>query len=250
MGLQITEGVRAEVCGEGIGHSPRYSTSGLFVTVGPHVDQESHERFLSDTFGSTDWLWSGDDEFRFDKKTRTLKGVMLSTPEEAATGDRYSWINSPCIPGGLQAQRNANFDAGPMATRWVSADGSWMVCASKNEPRPESDFVRLRVADSLDLVFVDGLLAGWILESPANFLVRGWEDPPTGDCEAELSSALSDFLSILTEPNIEALQDGDPSVHSSLADLRHRLTSMQADSRRDVLVNQIDDLTTEWPESN
>lgn len=53
-------------------YSPRYSPRGLFVTLGPHFDSESHEGLLRDTFGSADFLWSADDEFRFNKEDSGL----------------------------------------------------------------------------------------------------------------------------------------------------------------------------------
>ena len=219
------------------------------MTVGPHVDLASHERFLSETFGSTDWLWSGDDEFRFDKKTRDLAGVILATPEEGSSGgwSPAAWLDLPRISGGLRVDNDQNFDAMPMATRWVSDDGRWMICAATGSQTSGNALLRLSVADCLDFVFADGLLIGWILESPARFLVREWEKPPGGDCAPELETALRDFLVLLTEPNIEAMQDGDPLVHSSLADLRVRLTRIPEDPRRDVLIERIDGLTEEWP---
>lgn len=232
-------------------YSPRYSISGLFVAVGPHVDMASHEKLLSGTFGSTDWLWSGDDEFRFDKETRELSGVILTTPEEGPVGSwtPAAWLALPYVPGGLRAENTGNFDARPMATRWVSEDGGWMACATTVEATPSTALLRLRVAECLDFVFADGVLVGWILESPARFLVRKSDIPPENDCGHELNEALRDFLSILTEPNIEALQDGDPIVYSSLADLRMRLTLMPVDTRRDVLIERIDDLVEEWPQA-
>ncbi|WP_127201709.1 hypothetical protein [Streptomyces sp. Z26] len=250
--LEIVEGVLVRSARERIPYTPRYSVSGLFVTLGPHVDLASHEQLLSSTFGSADWLWSGDDEFRFEKANRILTGVKLGTAEEGPVDARgpAAWLDLPCISGGLQAESEEDFAACPMASRWVSDDGRWLICAAGRELTPTAAFLRLRVAEFLDFVFADGVLVGWILESPARFLVREWESPPGVDCDPVLNVGLREFLSIVVEPGIEALQEGNPLVHSSLARLRGRLARIPADSRRDILIERIDDLTEEWPSSS
>lgn len=80
--LKFTDDLVVTTTNKSVSHPACYSLSGGVVTASPHTDQASHEVLLSETFGSVDWLWSADDEFRFGKTEGELRGLMLAVPEE------------------------------------------------------------------------------------------------------------------------------------------------------------------------
>ncbi|MEU5438761.1 hypothetical protein AB0G73_36260 [Streptomyces sp. NPDC020719] len=230
-----------------LAHAPRYSLSGAYVTASPHTGQPSHEVLLSETFGSVDWLWSGDDEFRFDKGDRSLRGCTLTVPEEALEGwDPHAWTDVPPTAGSMTALTEANFDAKPTSERWVSESGAHLVCAHRRPPAPVHDILRLRIAPDLDLVFADRAYVGWILNCPADHLVREWEPAPSAPAPASMASVLRNYLTTVIEPKIDRMQDGDPALLAELDTLLARIAALPADLRRDVLHDQVIDLRENW----
>ncbi|MFK8905445.1 hypothetical protein [Streptomyces sp. YS-3] len=229
-------------------HTPRYSLSGAYVVASPHRDQPSHEVLLSETYGSVDWLWSGDDEFRFDNNDRTLRGIMLSVPEEepSAGWNPRDWTVFPPVPRGLAALSRANFAAGPTSVRWVSESGDHLICAHEDSLAPVNDMRRLRVAPHLDLVFADHVYAGWILSHPADHLVREWEPTPSMPAPDGTASVLRDYLTTVVEPKIDRMRDGDPALLQELHSLLARSTALPDDPRCEVLRDQLTDLRDNW----
>ncbi|MDT3400626.1 hypothetical protein RKE29_29170 [Streptomyces sp. B1866] len=246
--FRIASTFPVEPTGEPLGFFPRYSISGLFVSVSPPTDQESHEKLLSETFGSTDWLWSGDDELRFDRRTGNLVGFTFKTPEEAPdhSWDPRPWLLAPASTGALRACSKENFDARPAETRWVSDDGSHLVCAHRGSLKESARIERLNVARDLDFVFEDGNLSGWILRNPANHLVQQWDLPRKNSAPPGLGESLRDYLSIIVQPNIESMQEEDPRILERLTTLRQKLINIPGDIRRDIIIAQIDRLCDDW----
>ncbi|PJN10068.1 hypothetical protein CG723_20340 [Streptomyces sp. CB01635] len=207
--------------------TPRFSLSGEYVTVSPHTDQPTHETLLSETFGSVDWLWSGDDEFRFAAADRGLRGVILTVPETLATdaeSDRMrSWGRAPRVPGNVRAVDSRHFDARPTRVRWVSETGDQVVCAYESGAGGASqDVLRLRSAPCFDLVFVDRALSGWILDRPADFLVQEWEYAPSRPAPDGVADVLRDCLGTFGEATIGRMQDGEAAAPEVLRSLRAR----------------------------
>ncbi|MGW8884696.1 hypothetical protein [Streptomyces sp. NPDC055749] len=246
--LELANGFNVSTTGRPIPFPPRYSLSGGFVTASPHTDFPSHEVLLSETFGSTDWLWSGDDEFRFGKHGGGLRGMILAVPEqESAEGwSPERWLETSAMQGGLQSITPNNFDARPTEVRWVEASGDRLVCAFTDSPTAPSDLMRLRVAPNLDIIFADHVYSGWILENPAAHLVQEWEPaPPTGAPEG-FGVALRDYLTLFVEPRIGMMQDGDTALLAELDSLLARLATLPVDQRRTVIQDQVSDLRERW----
>ncbi|MFJ8213017.1 hypothetical protein [Streptomyces sp. NPDC096033] len=247
MRLDLTADFAVTLTGQPLGHTPRYSLSGAYVTASPHTGRLGHEALLAETFGSVDWLWSGDDEFRFDKADRSLRGCTLTVPEEAPTGwDPSMWADVPPTPGSMMALAQVNFDAKPTSVRWVSDSGDQLVCAHHRAPAPVHDILRLRMAPDLDLIFEDGAYAGWILNHPADHLVREWEPAPSTPAPDSTKSVLRTYLTTIIEPKIDRMQDGDPSLLGELDVLLTRIAAIPADPRRDVLHDQVVGLREAW----
>lgn len=66
---------------------PRWMLDGGTVLIGPYHSADEHDQHLAQTIGSTDWLWSGDDELRFDQETLLLQSVLLQLPDATLPSD-------------------------------------------------------------------------------------------------------------------------------------------------------------------
>ncbi|MFF1446650.1 hypothetical protein ACFVYF_00555 [Streptomyces sp. NPDC058274] len=227
---------------------PRYSLAGLFVTVSPHTDRQTHEELLAETFGSVDWLWSGDDEFRFGTDDQELKGFTLAVPEVGSpeSWDPSSWLTTEPIRGSLRSLTSGTFDAKPTDMRWVSGTGEQLICASSDASPEPRDLLRLRVAPDMDFVFTGGTYAGWILNHPAAYLVHEWEPAPPYEEPVNLQHALRAYLSMFVEPKIGMMQDGDAGLLSELDSLLAQLETLPSDPRVTVIKNQLTDFRQDW----
>ncbi|WP_406104650.1 hypothetical protein OG698_21000 [Streptomyces sp. NBC_01003] len=98
--------------------------------------QRTRETLLSETIGSVDWLWSGDDEFRFAVVDRGLRGVIPAVPEASAADAESDRMRSrgraSHVPGNVREVDSRHFDARPTRVRWVSDTGDQTVCADES----------------------------------------------------------------------------------------------------------------------
>ncbi|MEV6393619.1 hypothetical protein AB0M39_02370 [Streptomyces sp. NPDC051907] len=212
------------------------------------MDQPSHERLRSETFGSIDWLWSGDDEFRFAKSDRALAGLVLKVPETESVLSFDPWLNAHEQPGIIYALKPENFSAASTDIRQVSDDGTRLICAHQALATQAGEVRRLRINSSLAFVFVDQIYSGWILQDPVEYLVQEWEYSPIDVAPDSLRGLLKDYLTLIVEPKIDRMQDGDPELLTELENLIERCSAHPYDPRRDVLLDQAIDLRENWYE--
>ncbi|WP_331447517.1 hypothetical protein [Streptomyces xanthochromogenes] len=248
--LALTDCLSVTVAGSPLAHSPGYSLPGGFVSVSPHTDQQTHESLLAETFGSVDWLWSGDDEIRFGKDDAMLRGFTLAVPECRAPDARdfTPWLSAPLAYGAFHSLSLENFDVRPTEIRWVDESAQHLICTFRDaEPGPHG-LVRVRAAQSFDFVFASNAYIGWILTAPAEFLVREWEIPPPDRAPAGLAEALYTYLDTFVEPKIERMQDKDPTLLGQVDSLLTQLTLLPDDPRRDVIEEHVADFRSDWYE--
>ncbi len=244
--FKIAEECAVEASGLMVRYLPRFWLNG--ITVSPHRDGKGRERLLSRTFGSVDWLWSGDDEVRFLSATGQLESFVLTAPE-VATGtscDPHPLLLAPCRASGLKAHCADNFGFEPMDARWVSDDGKHLVCVRQDHLSRMSSYRRLRVARDVDFIFGDGELCAWALHNPARYLVHRQEMPEDEPSPPGLHRALRNYLSLFVEPNIDAMQEGDPKILHDLERLQCQLRDVPQDPRRDVLISRVNSFCDEW----
>jgi hypothetical protein len=246
--LTLTDRHAVVASGPPLPFTPRFTPLGGIVSVSPHTDQRTHEELLSETFGSVDWLSSTNDEYRFGKSDRELKGFSLYVPEHALPVSRapVSWLETPPIPGNLRSVASKNFDAPPTEFRWVSPDGDVLLCTFREATDAHQELLRLRAAPDFDLVFTDGEYAGWLLAHPAAHLASPGEPPPEDEPPAGLVQALRAFFDLFVEPGIDRMQDGDPALLGELNALLTRLEALPEDPRVAVLRNRVTEFREDW----
>lgn len=225
MNVFLTPQAPAVTTPHGLKPLPRYSPGGLFVTVSGFSSPQEREQAYAATKGSRDWLWSGDDDLRFHRTTGELDGVFFSVPEEVppSAEPHAQWLVVRPVDGGLRMDPPIDFALPPAVTRWVSPSGKHIVCCNEaNRTDTGAPRARLRIAGGFDLLFLDGLLAGWMLESPERWLVEAWETPARTDENPLLAELLRDYLTVVSLPRIDRLPDGDPALLADLSALARR----------------------------
>jgi hypothetical protein len=233
----------------GLSTSPCYNVDIPAVSVGAATGPEEREQLLRCTFGSVDWLWSGDDEFRFDRSSRTLTSVTLRVPESATLPPRVarSWLGTEATPASLQALTPENFSVPPTAERWVSEEADWLVCAlSTATSQAVESCRRLRIAASLDLVFQEGVYSGWILRDPAAHLVSGFDAPSGRPATGALKRAFKKYISFFAQDTYDLMADEDPATLNELAELEREILRLPEDTRSRALREQVTDQREKW----
>ncbi|MDQ0994022.1 hypothetical protein [Streptomyces sp. V3I7] len=248
MDVEITDSVGAQIVEGGLAHTPRLVLAGPFVTVGAYADQQEKEAELASTFGSAQWLWSEDDDLRFEVNDRELQSLCLYLPQDAATPDSVaqSWEHVRRIRGTLSTATNANFSAPQTTSYWVAPDATHLVCLRGSAAPADAGSLRLTVAPDLDLLFTQGKMVGWLLVDPARYLTASWEMPAPEAPAESTRSLLQRTLAMTMSSEVEAIEDGDEDAWRRLRDLSQTLHNEVEDRQRIDVLQSVIDRFIEW----
>ena len=214
------------------------------MLLAPYNSAEEHERNLSQTVGSVDWLWSGSDELRFDKDTLILQSVWLLVPHIALVSNPslLSWQTTPLKKGLLQLEKSHLFDFKSTDAGWLALNDEVLLCTYENVTDTVQERFRLRIAQDFDLLIADSILCGWALSHPLRYIISGWEDASLEDVDEFLMTSLRDYLTLIQDPYIERMEDEDPDTLKMLADLRTRIESAKSSTQQKVLLSAVTDV--------
>lgn len=237
MKVFLTDTATAHITQEPLDHTPRFSFSGPHVVVGPYANADDREHDIAHTFGSMQWLWSEDDDLRFQKQDRLLYSLVLHAPEVTETTPAVSrcWLECPAVTGGLRAESESAFDLPQTVTRWSDPEASHLVCLREGRAQDGERF-RLRVAPDTDLLFQERHLVGWMLSDPARYLTMAWESPEPSLPQASTRSLLAECLELTAEPLVEDVMDGDESTWQRLREVANALHHRPSDRARAQIV--------------
>jgi hypothetical protein len=230
MKVFLTDTVAAHVTQSPLGWSPRFCFSGPYVVVAPYADTEEREHDLTHTFGSMQWLWSENDDFRFSRPDRQMHSLVLHAPEVADPAPAISraWTERSVITGGLQAESESQFSIPQTVVRWCDRDSTYLVCLQEGQEQPHRDSFRLRIAPETDLLFQDQRLVGWMLTNPAHHLTMAWENAESSTVAPSTRSLLVECLKLTAEPLVDDVIAGEESAWQRLhetVEALHRQTS-------------------------
>jgi hypothetical protein len=228
MFIEILDAVRAEIVqSEHMQLFPRWVLRDGNLLIGPYHSAEEHEQHVTQTIGSTDWLWSGSDELRFDKQTLKLQSCWFQAPEtNLASGLQLEpWLTAEVKHGLLRLAGAQAFQLEPTEVRWMDANGEMLTCVSERALEDAQDRLRLRVSQDVDLLCADGRLCGWSLLHPARYLVSAWEDSYSEEPGRQLATLLHEYFTLVASSHIEQMEDKDPDMLNALIDLYKRVKS-------------------------
>jgi hypothetical protein len=235
MHLKLLSSVLCEmVQGISIGQNPRWMLDGRNVILGSYHSSDEHEQQVSQTVGSTDWLWSGYDELRFDRETLLLQSMLFVVPDATLPTDLSLavWQTAPQETGLLKLLHTQNFPLEPTDFRWMDPLGQALICVTKNALDDSPLRLRLHIARHMDLFFVNEQFCGWALLNPARFVVEAWEEADEEGEDAQFVALLYEYLTLLTDPFIEKMEDRDAHMLDTLRDVYSRITVAYRPSKR------------------
>jgi hypothetical protein len=112
---------------------------------------------VSQTVGSTDWLWSAHDELRFDRETLLLQSMLFIVPDATLPPDLSLevWQTAPQETGLLKLLQAQNLPLGQTDFRWMDPQGQALICVTKNALAASQRCFRLHINKYTDLFFVN-----------------------------------------------------------------------------------------------
>ena len=245
MKLQLENGrtVRLDPNGA-LRHKPRLSLlSHRAVRVGPWYSADEYDHHLARTTGSGGVYDHSSEEFRFDVHSHELIGLGLSLPEDSAEDPLLAecWLDAPSLSGGLTLETPSCFTLEGPDLKWAPPDGS-KVLACLETHTPDSQLLRVRVAEDLALLFADGLYSGWLLEQPASHLAAGWDSARTPCEDPRLPPLLAEYINLVDDNFVELMEDEDAPARGALIDLYGRVEMRPRCPQQQELMSTVLDL--------
>jgi hypothetical protein len=225
---------------------PRWEIKHFAVTVEPFHhgrERESHYRM---TIGSGEsYGVPYEDGFRFDKDRLGLRSVYFNVPEVNLVAHEFlnGWLGRQSVSGTLRLIRPDSFSLHPTTMRWLQPNGQFLASVNDRVTEDAEDYLRLGIAQDMDLLFADGQLCGWILFNPALYLVELWDEPYATEPDSELIETLRQFLALFDDRHILRMEHRDSSIQQSLIELRERIGGkIKPRSQRAVLLAAVQDV--------
>lgn len=247
MNISLTDTIVAGiVSGRQIRWMPKWDLGDHSIMVAPYENGDAHERHFLQTVGSGNWYRSEFDEFRFGKNDLALKSVWFRVPERnlpwSASIDK--WKNSELIVGSLCLSSVEPFQIEPTEFRWMEPEGTMLICLTTEGLEAAGNRLRLRIADNIELLFVKGRRCGWILSNPVRHLVFAWQNPRfTEPLSKELPKLVHKYLELVSEDNIDEMENGDVRVLTQLHQLHSSVKRIADGSlQNSVVLKSIEDI--------
>ncbi|WP_437317249.1 hypothetical protein [Sorangium sp. So ce385] len=196
---------------------------------------------MASTVGSS---FEGGDELRFDKETLLLSSLLFTLPDGLLEDDNTTraWLAAPRREGLPRLMEPAVFNLNPTEARAASNERcDALVCVS-DRGRLVAEPLRLTIAQDLDLLFSCGRYCGWLLTAPVDHLglADAGEASSGRDAAARL---LSEYLNLVSEANIERMNEGDERLRRALIDLLTRCQdSLPSAPRVSAIARQVSDI--------
>ena len=221
--LQLQDSIEVEVIeGQNLPWIPSWYPKPGSILIAQHRNTEEYEREFIQTIGSGNGLYLEGEEFRFAKDSLLLQSIFFEPSEENMESNELvkRWLNLKSVKGTLRLVSPQSFRCEPDDYRWMSSDGKLLAAIQDVDWIESSDKFRLRVAQDFDLLFVEQKWCGWMLSNPARYLI---EPNSPADSDSELNSLAFEYVSLVSEPYIEQMDDKDPEILERLIGLRNKI---------------------------
>ena len=234
--LQLEDSVEVEVIrGQILPLIPKWFLKPDNVVVSSHRNMEEHEQQHLKTIGSGNWHAPLGNEFRFTEDNLLLTSVWVKATEEnlESSSVMEKWTNIEPVSGILRLLSHQSFRCELNEYRWISPNGKFLAAIEDTDIIESDDKFRLRVAQDFDLLFAEQKWCGWLLSNPARYLA---EPNSLADLDTELPLLAYEYISLISEPNIDLLYDKEPEFLQRIIDLRAKidLNSGATEHRREI----------------
>jgi hypothetical protein len=222
--------------------TPRWLLDNRNIFVGPYHSADELEEHVSQTCGSMEWLWSDTEELRFDPQLLHLVSahLFISDTTVSALELLEPWFHAPVhvgVPKLNIATGVAGFQVPTTSARWMDAQGKAFICVL---PSALDDKIqqrqRLQIGQDLELLIADNHYCGWSLLHPTRYLVQGWEEPLADEVNPALIPLVYDYLTLVTYPFIDDMEDTNTNVQQQLINLYERARILKTKEKRAGIV--------------
>lgn len=223
--------------GESLENAPIWSI--LEVAAGPDLDGCLPDEEVT---GCSDPLHFGD-QMLFGATSLRLRSVRLRVPEQNARIELAgTWKQAPALAGIPRLSTPVVFALPSAVARVFDPHDDALL--SLSETSDPSDAMRLSVSEDLDLLFADGAHVGFMLRRASTHLISPLTgSPPIRPVIPDASSLalLAEFLQLVDDDLVSALQDQDPAARGKIVQFRDR-ANHRTDGISEILASWIDDI--------
>jgi hypothetical protein len=186
------------------------------------------------TVGSRAWLWRDDEDWRFDAGSGLLTSLVLDLPEVNLPTDPglRDWDDAPTVTGTLRLEQLRGFSRRPTIVRWYDPAGTALAGFYSQQPAVlQQPRRRVALADQTHLLIAGNTLVGWSIKEPARYLTGESIPPSAADTvpDVRLPPLLAAFFSLVSEENLDKLEEGDSAIRNGLEELSLSLEGIAAD---------------------
>ncbi|MBL1101970.1 hypothetical protein JK363_36125 [Streptomyces sp. 205] len=239
--FSVGDTMSAETTRTPLTFAPRFDFSGPQVIVAGYTDPEGRERQLAHTFGSAPWLWSEDDEFRFDQAGRELSHATFSVPPQSAPADSCRRVpdGPDPLPGGLRADTAENFALPQTTVFCCDPEAAELRCVRDLGVLDRPLDARIGIAPDVTLLVQEGAVAGWSLTDPARYLTDGFAEPEATAPSPATRRRLAECLDLVSSPLVDEVMDQDAAAWRMLRTTERALRDQREDRRRADVLHQV-----------
>ncbi|MTE21490.1 hypothetical protein F0L17_20715 [Streptomyces sp. TRM43335] len=229
------------VTGVPLPFAPRLALDVPQVIVGEFTNRAEFEQQAHTTFGSLQWLWSGEDDLRFDKESRELVAIGLHLPNEAAPAKAAVRITGglPTRQGGLRATEVRDFGMPQATVLQCDAEAAELVCLRDLAVLDAPVEARIGIAPGLALLVQGGAAVGWSLTDPARYLTSGYTTPDPAPPSPDTRQRLAECLTLFTRPLVDEVMDKESNAWHRLRVTERALRSRREDRRRVEILHRL-----------
>ncbi|MGW4077982.1 hypothetical protein ACWELB_31575 [Streptomyces asiaticus] len=239
--FSVGDTVNAETTRNPLTFTPRFDFIDLQVIVAGYTGPNEREQNLAHTFGSMQWLWSENDEFRFDQGSRELSHATFYVPRESAPAPLcHHALHMPQrLPSGLRTDTAQNF-ALPQATIFCcDPEASELRCYRDLSVLDGGPDALIGIAPDVSLLVKGGVVAGWSLTDPARYLTDGFAAPEATLPSHSTRLRLAECLSLVTAPLIDEVMDQDMDTWRRLRAIERALRDQRDDRNRATIMHRV-----------
>jgi len=149
----------------------RWYLSSQEIWIGQEKNYEEIEKSIEKSYGSFNWLFSGEDTILFDKENLKLTSSVIKVNEPISVTERnFELININNREGTIRLFEPSNFicELGDYTTYYSNEDA---LVSYRDMLKADNKIIVLNITEDFCFIVKEDELAGWILKNSSRHLV-------------------------------------------------------------------------------
>jgi hypothetical protein len=224
--LKFTDNVPLDIiAGKQLLFNPRLIINDTKMLMADAVTIEGVENDLLHSVGSVeDWLHlSGIDSYAFDEKSKILKLLFLSYPEQNKVPNNLNDLKKIGKVVGIPRLLNAvDFEIQSFEYRYYSIDNNLLLCFADTFAIDKS-LIEVQIAEDVSLFFKNEQYCAWAVYNPELYIADNFNALAKGVSSSFLKMSFKKAFDLITTDAIDEMNDKDLSLLRRIASLHNEI---------------------------